>query len=69
MKRILLVVIKLYRLVISPCFPPRCRFYPTCSQYSLEAIARYGLVKGGLLSVRRLLRCQPFHPGGYDPVP
>ncbi|HEY0698947.1 MAG TPA: membrane protein insertion efficiency factor YidD [Micromonospora sp.] len=58
-----------YRRWISPALPARCRFHPTCSAYALEAILRHGAVRGIWLAVRRLLRCQPFHPGGYDPVP
>ncbi len=69
MKTLALGLIRAYQLLISPLLPPACRFTPTCSQYSLEAIARYGVLKGGWLSLRRLLRCHPFHPGGYDPVP
>ncbi|MCL6558632.1 MAG: membrane protein insertion efficiency factor YidD [Firmicutes bacterium] len=69
MKRVLSAVIRLYQLVISPCLMPRCRFQPTCSQYAAEAVSRYGTIRGGLLAVRRLLRCHPFCPGGYDPVP
>ncbi|RJX18354.1 MAG: membrane protein insertion efficiency factor YidD [Ammonifex sp.] len=69
MKRLPLTLIRLYRRVISPCLPPRCRFYPTCSQYAVEAITRYGTIRGGLLAVRRFLRCHPFGTGGYDPVP
>jgi putative membrane protein insertion efficiency factor len=61
--------IRVYQLVISPAFPPSCRFYPTCSEYALQAIARYGALKGVWLGVKRIARCHPFHPGGYDPVP
>lgn len=60
--------IKIYQKFISPMFPPACRFFPTCSQYSADAIAQYGIIKGIYLGIRRLLRCHPFHPGGYDPV-
>ncbi|MEL6439940.1 MAG: membrane protein insertion efficiency factor YidD [Cyanobacteria bacterium J06621_8] len=69
MKITLLLIIKTYRRFISPLFPPSCRFQPTCSQYALEAIARYGAIKGSWLASKRILRCHPFHPGGYDPVP
>ncbi|WP_312280075.1 membrane protein insertion efficiency factor YidD [Oscillibacter sp.] len=69
MKRILLALVRFYRRAISPFRPPCCRFYPTCSQYALEAIEKYGALKGGYLAVRRVLRCNPFHRGGYDPVP
>ncbi|MEV4196908.1 membrane protein insertion efficiency factor YidD [Micromonospora globbae] len=58
-----------YRRWISPALPARCRFYPSCSAYALEAVARHGAVRGAGLAVRRLLRCHPFHPGGHDPVP
>jgi putative membrane protein insertion efficiency factor len=58
-----------YQLVISPLLPPSCRFMPSCSQYALEAIVRHGAVKGTWLAARRLVRCHPFHPGGFDPVP
>lgn len=65
-----LVLIRLYQRLISPALPSgTCRFYPTCSHYSYQAIAKHGLIKGTLLSIWRILRCQPFHPGGYDPVP
>ena len=67
-KRIMLGMIRFYRRFISPMFPPCCRFTPTCSAYALEAIQKYGALKGGYLAVRRILRCNPFHPGGYDPV-
>ena len=69
MKGLLLALIRFYRSVISPLEPPCCRFVPTCSAYALEAIARYGASKGGFLSVKRILRCNPFFKGGYDPVP
>ena len=69
MKKILILLIKGYRNFISPLFPPSCRFRPTCSQYTLEAIERFGPVQGSWLSLKRILRCHPFHPGGYDPVP
>ena len=68
-KRIMLGMIRFYRRFISPMFPPCCRFTPTCSAYALEAIQKYGALKRGYLAVRRILRCNPFHPGGYDPVP
>jgi putative membrane protein insertion efficiency factor len=61
--------IRLYQLLISPLLPPVCRFYPSCSRYCYQAISRYGLSRGTRLSLCRLLRCHPFHPGGYDPVP
>jgi putative membrane protein insertion efficiency factor len=72
MKTILLALIRFYRKCISPLFPPTCRFVPTCSQYALEAIEKYGAWKGGKLAVKRLLKCHPFHTGEhdfYDPVP
>lgn len=66
----LLAIIRLYQLTISRALPAgTCRFYPTCSHYGYEAIAKYGLIKGGWLATKRVLRCQPFSPGGYDPVP
>ncbi len=69
MKRIAMVLIRLYQNTLSRVLPPACRFYPSCSQYTYEAINRYGLVRGGWLGVKRLARCHPFNPGGYDPVP
>ena len=62
-------LILFYRKYISPLKKPCCRFYPTCSQYAIEAIEKYGVLKGGLLAVWRILRCNPFSKGGYDPVP
>lgn len=70
MKKLLLAVIRFYQTAISPAFPARCRFTPTCSAYAYEAIQKYGSLKGGYLAVRRLLRCHPFYRGDYyDPVP
>lgn len=70
MKRVFLALIRFYQKYISPAFPPRCRYTPTCSQYAFEAIERYGALKGGWLALRRFLRCHPFHKGDYyDPVP
>ncbi|GIM28981.1 putative membrane protein insertion efficiency factor [Clostridium polyendosporum] len=68
MKRILIGLINFYRKVISPLKKPCCIYYPTCSQYALEAIEKYGVFKGGYMSIKRILRCHPFHEGGYDPV-
>lgn len=67
--RVLVLPIVAYRRWISPALPARCRFYPSCSAYAMEAIARHGALRGSALAVWRLLRCHPFHPGGYDPVP
>jgi putative membrane protein insertion efficiency factor len=61
--------IKVYQNTLRLLFPPSCRFYPSCSEYALEAFKKFGVVKGGWLSVKRLCRCHPFHPGGFDPVP
>ena len=68
-KRALLWLIRFYRTSISPMHQPCCRFIPTCSQYALEAVEKYGAIKGGYLALRRILRCHPLHRGGYDPVP
>ena len=65
----MLGAIRFYKRQISPSLPPSCRFTPTCSAYALEAIERYGALKGGWMAAKRILRCNPFHPGGYDPVP
>ena len=69
MKGFALKFIRFYQLILSPVMLPSCRFTPTCSQYTYEVISEFGLVKGVWLGVRRLARCHPFHPGGYDPVP
>jgi hypothetical protein len=69
MKRLLIWLIQGYRALISPLFPPVCRFQPTCSSYAIEAIERFGVLRGSWLAIRRILRCHPFQPGGYDPVP
>lgn len=68
-KTVLKLPIHAYRKLISPLLPPSCRFYPTCSEYALEAIDVHGPLRGGWLAVRRIARCHPFHPGGIDPVP
>jgi putative membrane protein insertion efficiency factor len=68
-KRIILSILQFYRRSISPLFPPSCRFTPSCSLYMYEAIERYGVAKGGWLGIKRILRCHPWNPGGYDPVP
>lgn len=69
MRTLLILPIRLYRLVVSPLLGPRCRFYPSCAAYAIEAIQVHGAVRGPYLAVRRLLRCHPWNPGGPDPVP
>jgi uncharacterized protein len=69
MKRVLLVLISAYRLLLSPLLGASCRFYPTCSTYAIEAIETHGAARGTWLAVKRILRCHPWHPGGFDPVP
>ncbi|MEL0589337.1 MULTISPECIES: membrane protein insertion efficiency factor YidD [Planktothrix] len=69
MKTLLITLIKGYRLLISPLFPPACRFHPTCSQYAIEALETFGIIQGSWLALKRILRCHPYHPGGYDPIP
>lgn len=69
MKELAIKMIRFYQRKISLLFPPRCRYYPTCSQYAVTAIERFGIIRGGLLAVWRLLRCNPLFPGGLDPVP
>ncbi|MDA8337656.1 MAG: membrane protein insertion efficiency factor YidD [Peptococcaceae bacterium] len=68
MKRLVIGLINLYRSFVSPFLRPSCRFEPTCSQYALEAVERYGVLRGSWLAARRLVKCNPFHPGGHDPV-
>ena len=68
-QRLLVTVIRGYQRVLSPALPPSCRFHPSCSEYALEAVRRHGALRGSWLAVRRLARCHPFHPGGFDPVP
>lgn len=60
-------LVRAYQLLVSPLLPPTCRFYPSCSEYAREALLRRGLLRGGLMALRRLLSCHPFHPGGFDP--
>ncbi len=69
MKQLLLILIKFYQFFISPLTGQNCRYYPTCSAYAFEAVAKHGSLKGTALAVKRVLRCHPFHAGGYDPVP
>jgi putative membrane protein insertion efficiency factor len=69
MKKLALLLIKVYQVVISPLTGPACRFIPTCSEYAYQAISSYGFFRGGLLALKRVLRCHPFNPGGFDPVP
>lgn len=69
MKWLLLMLIRIYQKTLSPFLPSGCRFYPTCSRYGYGAIEKYGAVKGGWLAIKRVARCHPFNPGGYDPVP
>ncbi|HCJ51332.1 MAG: membrane protein insertion efficiency factor YidD [Gallionellales bacterium CG_4_10_14_3_um_filter_54_96] len=69
MRRILIKVIHGYQYFISPLRPPSCRFTPSCSHYACEALTKHGLLKGLWLSIKRLVRCNPWHPGGYDPIP
>jgi len=69
MKFLIMGALKFYKLAISPILPPSCRFYPSCSEYAHEAVERHGVLKGSLLAAKRIIRCHPFNPGGYDPVP
>jgi uncharacterized protein len=69
MRHVLKILIRAYQLVLSPLLGPRCRFYPSCSHYAIEAIESHGALRGSWLSARRICRCHPFNPGGFDPVP
>lgn len=69
MRALLTALIRLYQWTLSPLLGPKCRFYPSCSHYALEALQRFGMLHGGWLTLRRLSRCHPWHPGGIDPVP
>ncbi|MDR2502806.1 MAG: membrane protein insertion efficiency factor YidD [Deltaproteobacteria bacterium] len=69
LRRLVILPIRVYQACVSPFLPPSCRFYPSCSAYAAEAVSVHGLFKGGLLSLRRILRCHPFNDGGVDPVP
>ncbi|MBN1298889.1 MAG: membrane protein insertion efficiency factor YidD [Actinobacteria bacterium] len=68
MKKALIFIIKIYKKFISPMLPKSCRFYPTCSEYAIDAINKYGVLKGSIKSIYRILRCNPFNKGGYDPA-
>lgn len=69
MRWLLIFFVRGYQVVISPLLPSTCRFYPSCSAYAIEALQRHGALRGSRLTIRRLARCHPFNPGGYDPVP
>lgn len=69
MRQLAALTIRVYQWTVSPLLGPACRFHPSCSQYALEAVLRFGVLRGGLLAVKRLARCHPFHRGGFDPVP
>ncbi len=68
-ERVVLGMLRFYQLVISPTLPPSCRFQPTCSEYMIQAVQKYGALRGVFMGLKRLARCHPFHEGGYDPVP
>jgi hypothetical protein len=69
MRALVTILIRAYQLAISPLLGPKCRFHPSCSSYALEAVERFGVLRGGWLALRRIGRCHPWHPGGIDPVP
>lgn len=68
MRKVFILLIRGYKKLISPVLPPSCRFYPTCSEYSIQALEKYGVIKGGAKTIWRILRCNPFNKGGYDPI-
>ena len=68
MRKFIVIIIKGYQKIISPIFPPSCRFYPSCSEYGIQAVSRYGVIKGGIKTIWRIIRCNPFTKGGYDPL-
>lgn len=69
MKLVLVLFVRAYQVVLSPLLPPSCRYHPTCSNYAIEALEKHGALRGGWLAVKRIARCHPFRPGGFDPVP
>ena len=69
MKRLLIALVRVYQYAISPLMGRSCRYLPTCSEYTVDAVQKYGALKGGWLGAKRICRCHPWHPGGYDPVP
>ncbi len=69
MKFVLVLFVRAYQVVLSPLLPPACRYHPTCSNYAIEALEKHGALRGGWLAVKRIARCHPFRPGGFDPVP
>ncbi len=68
MKHLLIGIVRFYQVFISPLFPKTCRFYPTCSEYFIQAVRKYGALKGTWLGIKRISKCHPFNPGGYDPL-
>lgn len=69
MKYLVLLFLRFYKAIISPMLPAACRFYPTCSEYAMEAVEKHGVMRGSWLAAKRVGRCHPWHPGGFDPVP